>query len=52
MATKGADGAPVASGAAILTAYLDTLNLGGDIRAKLVRLQAWVKTLLGDKPAP
>jgi hypothetical protein len=27
----------------------DTLSVGGDIRAKLVRLQAWVKTLLGEK---
>ena len=29
---------------------LDTLSVGGDIRAKYVRLQDWVKTLLGDKP--
>lgn len=29
---------------------LDTLNLGGGIRAKFIRLQDWVKTLLGDTP--
>lgn len=27
---------------------LDTLDLGGDIRAKYIRLQDWVRTLLED----
>lgn len=29
---------------------LDTLATGGDIRARLVRLQAWTKALLGIEP--
>lgn len=29
---------------------LDTLSVGGDIRARYVRLQEWAKTLLGEKP--
>lgn len=29
---------------------VDTLSVGGDIRSKLIRLQAWIDAL--DKPAP
>lgn len=42
-------GQPELTGRDSLPWALDTLSVGGDIRAKLVRLQDWVKTLLGDK---
>jgi hypothetical protein len=29
---------------------LDTLSVGGEIRAKLIRLQAWALALLGRPP--
>ncbi len=29
---------------------LDTLSVGGELRSNYVRLQAWVRALLADKP--
>lgn len=45
-------GEPTLQGRDALPWALDTLSVGGDIRAKFIRLQAWVKTLLGDAPPP
>lgn len=49
--TIAADGSTALAGKDALPWALDTLDLGGDIRGKLIRLQDWVKTLLGDPPA-
>ena len=48
--TVGADGSTSLAGRDALPWALDTLDLGGDIRSKLIRLQDWVSTLLGDEP--
>lgn len=49
--TVSADGTTSLAGRDALPWALDTLDLGGDIRSKFIRLQDWVKTLLGDEPA-
>lgn len=49
--TVGPDGEARLAARDNLPWALDTLSLGGDIRAKLIRLQDWVKALLGDTPA-
>lgn len=41
-------GDTVLKGSGALPWALDTLDLGGDIRAKLIRLQDWVKILLDE----
>lgn len=50
--TVNADGSTALVGKDALPWALDTLDLGGDIRGKLVRLQDWALTLLGDKEPP
>jgi len=45
-----ADGTTALAGRDALPWALDTLDLGGDIRAKFIRLQDWVTGLLGDAP--
>lgn len=40
---------PELTGAEVLPWALDTLSVGGDIRAKFVRLQNWVKALYSTK---
>lgn len=47
--TVTADGVTALSGRDALPWALDTLDLGGDIRAKFIRLQDWVKILLGEQ---
>ncbi len=48
--TVAADGSTSLTGRDAVPWALDTLDLGGDIRSKFIRLQDWVKTLLGDEP--
>lgn len=48
--TVAAEGSTALAGKDALPWALDTLDLGGDIRGKLIRLQDWVKALLGDPP--
>lgn len=43
--TDPATGARVLTGAGSLAWSLDTLDLGGDIRGKFIRLQDWVRNL-------
>jgi len=47
--TVNADGTTTLAGKDVLPWALDTLDLGGDIRSKLLRLQAWVNTTLDAK---
>jgi hypothetical protein len=39
------------TGADALPWAIGTLDVGGDIRGRLVRLQAWVRAMLGEAPA-
>lgn len=50
MTLDPATGEPALTGRDALPWALDTLAVGGDIRARLVRLQAWTRALLGDAP--
>lgn len=43
-----ATGQPAMTGADGVPWSIDTLALGGDIRAKYIRLQNWVRGLFGD----
>lgn len=45
-----ATGKPAMTGADALRWAIDTLALGGDIRAKLIRLQDWVRAVIERKP--
>jgi hypothetical protein len=48
-----AAGKTVMRGSEALPWTLDTLDLGGDIRSRLIRLQDYVRTILGgDAPKP
>lgn len=47
-----ATGAATMRGADALPWALDTLDLAGDIRSRLIRLQDYVRTVLGGEPAP
>lgn len=44
--TVSGDGSAALAGKDALPWALDTLDLGGDIRGKLLRLQAWIATTL------
>ncbi|TKD50593.1 hypothetical protein [Sphingomonas baiyangensis] len=51
--TDPATGAAAMSGADALPWAIDTLRLGGDIRARLIRLQDYVRTaVLGETSTP
>lgn len=47
-----ANGKTVMRGSETLPWALDTLDLGGDIRSRLIRLQDYVRTILGGESAP
>lgn len=48
--TDPATGKPTMTGANALPWAIDTLALGGDIRAQLIRLQDYVRTIFEGKP--
>ena len=50
--TDPATGERMLDGRAGLPWALDTLETAGDIRAKFIRLQDWVRAMYGMKPLP
>jgi len=44
-------GKPEMAGAEALPWAIETLDIGGEIRGRYIRLQAWVRKILGERPA-
>ncbi|MEO8722014.1 MAG: hypothetical protein ABI395_00605 [Sphingobium sp.] len=52
MSINSATGQQELTGGDAMPWAIDTLTLGGDIRAKYIRLQDYVRALLGGEPVP